>query len=72
MMAKHARSNVSDNFVVTPNGFVVIEQLACIFKRNLDETLFDAGLFLLEQCIATNKATLFVPRNGESEASFDR
>ena len=71
MMAKHARSNVPDNFVVTPNGFVVIEQLACIFERNLNETLFDTSFFLLEQSIATNEATCFVPRNGEPEPSFD-
>ena len=71
MMTKHAGSNVSDNFVVTPNWFIVIEQLACVFERNLHEALFDTSLFLLEQCIAPNKATLFVPRNGEAETSFD-
>jgi len=62
---------VSNEYAVTQNRFVVIEQRLRIVELELHEPARNAHRALRKQCLAADEAARLVERHGERKARFE-
>ncbi len=71
-MAVCARCDVSHEFAISPDGFVVIQQRPGVLQQELNERSFNATFLLFQQRFAADEAAGFVELDREAEPGLER